>query len=154
MPGSGQFLCYFLLTWIIQDSSIGISTIRAENATVSKKLTNWDRNSLTIGLVKSNYRKMEYPFHSQAYYRRLEIIEELKNGVPKPFNHTVDAALTILGPPIPPNTFLRQVTSSVAYPPLMEHFPRDVTDRARIILNQSGISYILLFKIVYIFTNY
>lgn len=74
-----QFLCYFLLTWIIQDSSIGISTIRAENATVSKKLTNWDRNSLTIGLVKSNYRKMEYPFHSQAYYRRLEIIEELKN---------------------------------------------------------------------------
>lgn len=70
---------YIFLIWITMHNCSGIRMIRAENSTEPERLQSLDRNSLTIGLVKSNYRKMEYLVHTPAYYRMLEIIEELKN---------------------------------------------------------------------------
>jgi len=94
--------------------------------------------TLKIDNMNPCVKKMEYAVRGPLVIRANEIEKEIQNGVKKPFNDVIKANIGdahAMGQH--PITFLRQVLSLVAYPPLLESndFPADAKARARDILS-------------------
>jgi len=109
---------------------------RPEQKNMSTEAQTWDP---TIRLDNMNpcVKKMEYAVRGPLVIRANEIEKEIQSGVKKPFDDVIKANIGdahAMGQD--PITFLRQVLSLVAYPPLLksDEFPSDAKARAEAIL--------------------
>ncbi|KAK0153957.1 Alanine aminotransferase 2-like [Merluccius polli] len=96
---------------------------------------------LTLDTMNQNVRRVEYAVRGPMVQRAVEIAEELKTGVKKPFTEVIKANIGdahAMGQK--PITFLRQVLALCAYPALLDNdeFPEDAKKRARCILDGCG----------------
>ncbi|CAL8292893.1 unnamed protein product [Lota lota] len=96
---------------------------------------------LTLDSMNQNVRQVEYAVRGPMVMRAVQIEEELKKGVKKPFTEVIKANVGdahAMGQK--PITFIRQVLALCAYPALLEDdkFPEDAKKRARHILAGCG----------------
>ncbi|CAB3222603.1 unnamed protein product [Arctia plantaginis] len=96
------------------------------------------KKAITFENLNPNIVRLEYAVRGPLYLRVLEIEQELKDGVEKPFNKVIKAnagdAQAMGQIPI---SFIRQVLVCVSYPEMIEtsNFSKDVKERAREILD-------------------
>ncbi|XP_058132185.1 alanine aminotransferase 1 isoform X2 [Dasypus novemcinctus] len=96
---------------------------------------------LTLGSMNPCVRKVEYAVRGPIVQRALELEEELRQGVKKPFTEVIRANVgdaQAMGQK--PITFLRQVLALCVYPDLLgsPNFPEDAKKRAERILQACG----------------
>lgn len=100
------------------------------------------QNVLNVGNINENILKMEYAVRGPIPARAVELINELKSGVKKPFDEVIRANIGdchMMGER--PNTFIRQVLSACLNPNLAyldPSLPEDVKDRVRLLLSYCG----------------
>lgn len=95
------------------------------------------KKALTFENLNPNIVRLEYAVRGPLFLRVLEIEQELRDGVQKPFNKVIKAnAGDAQGMGQIPISFIRQVLVCVSYPEMIEtgNFPQDVKERAREIL--------------------
>ncbi|KAM7036703.1 alanine aminotransferase 1 [Passerculus sandwichensis] len=96
---------------------------------------------LTPETMNPAIRRVEYAVRGPIVIRAMEIEQELRKGVPKPFTEVIKANIGdahAMGQQ--PITFLRQVTALCVCPELMkdESVPSDAKERARRLLEACG----------------
>lgn len=92
---------------------------------------------LTLATMNPNVKRVEYAVRGPIVTRALQIEQELRQGVPKPFTEVLRANIgdaQAMGQK--PITFLRQVTALCLYPDLLSvpSIPEDAKERARKLL--------------------
>ncbi|NWV43098.1 ALAT2 aminotransferase, partial [Grantiella picta] len=96
---------------------------------------------LTLDTMNPAIRRVEYAVRGPIVTRALELEQELRKGVPKPFTEVIKANIGdahAMGQK--PITFLRQVTALCLCPELLTdpNFPSDAKERARRLLAACG----------------
>ncbi|XP_015987378.1 alanine aminotransferase 1 isoform X3 [Rousettus aegyptiacus] len=96
---------------------------------------------LTLDTMNSSIRRVEYAVRGPIVLRALELEQELRQGVKKPFTEVIRANIgdaQAMGQK--PITFLRQVLALCAHPDLLNspNFPEDAKRRAEHILRACG----------------
>lgn len=97
---------------------------------------------LKLGTINPNLVKMEYAVRGPIPIRAVELIQELKNNVPKPFDEVIRANIGdchLMGET--PITFIRQVLSSSLSPKSAmndSNIPSDVKERVKLLLSYCG----------------
>ncbi|KAK1794451.1 hypothetical protein P4O66_011321 [Electrophorus voltai] len=96
---------------------------------------------LTLGTMNPSVKRVEYAVRGPIVQRAVQLEQELKQGIQKPFTEVIKANIGdchAMGQQ--PITFFRQVLALCCYPDLLEdnRFPEDTKTRARRILQACG----------------